>query len=231
MTRMRAPIDAVVFDYDGLMVDTEWPSFESWRALFAEHGADLSVDDFLICIGTRNAIDFGELLAAKTGRPGPSDAQLRAIRQPRHVEHVGMLPLLPGVAQWLDDIRARGLRCAIASSSERGWIEPHLERLEVAHHFEVLVTWEGPACGFPPKPAPDLYLRACDALGVAPAATLAIEDSHKGVVAAKAAGLHCLAVPNRLTAQSDFSAADLVADSLAALSLDDVLAALAATAP
>src|SRR5262249_47205311 len=156
----------------------------------------------LVCIGTRNAIDFGKLLATKTGRPGPSDAELRSIRQPRHAERVGMLPLLPGVAQWLDDIRARGLRCAIASCSERGWIEPHLERLEVAPHCEVLVTRERPAWGSPPKPAPDLYLRACDALGVTPAATLAVEDSHNGVLAAKAAGLHCLAVPNRLTAQS-----------------------------
>jgi HAD superfamily hydrolase (TIGR01509 family) len=231
MGRMRAPIDAVVFDFDGLLVDTEWPSYESWRTLFAEHGADLTVDDFLVCIGTRNAIDWGELLAAKTGRAGPSDAELRAAKQPRHAEVVAALPLLPGVGRWLADIAAHGLRCAIASSSERVWIEPHLDRLEVAHHFEVLVTWEGPECGFPPKPAPDLYRRACEALAVTPTATLAIEDSRNGVLAAKAAGLRCLAVPNRLTAQSDFSAADLVADSLDAVTLDDAIAALATAAP
>src|SRR5207249_8695628 len=95
--------------------------------------------------------------------------------------------------------------------------------LGVAHHFEVLITWEGPGCGFPPKPAPDLYRRACAALDVAPGAALAIEDSTNGVAAAKAAGLRCLAVPNRLTAGSDFGAADLVVDSLASCPLTDAL--------
>jgi HAD superfamily hydrolase (TIGR01509 family) len=223
----RSMIEAVVFDFDGLLVDTEWPGFEVWRDLFADHGAELTIDDFLVCIGTRNAIDWGELLSAKTGRSGPSDEELRTTKVARQTETVAELPLRDGVAQWLADVTAAGLRCAIASSSERLWIEPHLDRLEVAHHFELLATWEGPECGFPPKPAPDLYLQACRALGVAPRAALAVEDSVNGVLAAKAAGMYCLAVPNRVTRGCDFGAADVVAASLADLRLADALAALA----
>src|SRR5205814_667446 len=76
-------IAAVVFDFDGLVVDTEWPSYVSWQALFAEHGAELSVEYFRVCIGTRNAVDWGELLAAKTGRAGPR-ARHRGLAQRRH---------------------------------------------------------------------------------------------------------------------------------------------------
>lgn len=114
-----AMIEAVIFDFDGVIVDTEWHSFEVWRALFAEHGADLSLDDFAICIGTRNAIDMGALLTAKTGRAGPSDADLRALKHRRHLGDVAGLPLLPGVQQWLAEIARRDMGCAIASSSER----------------------------------------------------------------------------------------------------------------
>lgn len=217
---------AVVFDFDGLLVETEWPGFEAWREVFTEHGVELELDEFLVCIGTRYAIDWGELLAAKTGRPGPSDAELRIRRESSRLAGVHDLPLQPGVIEWLHDVGRLDLRCAIASSSERAWIDPHLDRLGVAHHFEVVSSWDGPECGFPPKPAPDLYLRACAALGVAPGDALAVEDSANGVLAAKAAGMRCVAVPNRVTASSDFSAADLVLPSLASQSLADVVARL-----
>lgn len=214
----------MIFDFDGLLVETEWPGFEAWQAVFAEHGAELALEEFLVCIGTRYAVDWGELLAAKTGRAGPTDAELRARREPRRDDAVRDLPLLPGALDWLHAVGRRGLRCAIASSSERSWIDPHLDRLGVANRFETISAWGGPGCGFPPKPAPDLYLRACAALAVEPADALAIEDSANGVRAANAAGMRCVAVPNRVTASSDLSLADLVIPSLASCSLDDVLA-------
>jgi HAD superfamily hydrolase (TIGR01509 family) len=219
-------IEAVVFDFDGLLVETEWPGFEAWQTVFAEHGAELELEEFLVCIGTRYAIDWGDLLAAKTGRPGPTDAELRRRKEPLLDASITDLPLLPGVIEWLQEIGRRGLRCAIASSSERSWIDPHLDRLGVAHHFEAISSWDGPECGFPPKPAPDLYTRACAALGVEPAAALAVEDSANGVRAAKAAGMRCVAVPNRVTESSDFSPADLVIPSLATTPLADALAQL-----
>ncbi len=212
---------AVIFDFDGVIVDTEWPAYSAWRTVFAEHGADLTIEEFARCIGTRGAIDFNALIEAKTGAPAPSNEQLRAWKQPLEAATIATLPLLPGVRDWLDAAAASGLPVAIASSSERWWIEPHLARHGISHYFRYLSTWDGPDAGFPPKPAPDLYTRCVEALGVAPHETLAIEDSLNGCTSAKAAGLRCLAIPSRLTAHLDFSAADGVVESLAAFSLAD----------
>lgn len=216
-------IAALIFDFDGLIIDTEWPSFEAWRQVFADHGADLTIDDFTACVGTRGAIDFGVLLADKLGiapeDTPASDAELREIKAPIQFEIVSSLPLLDGVHQMLVEAQSAAVPCAIASSSERWWIEPHLERLDIARFFTTLSTWDGPHVAFPPKPAPHIYNNAVAALGVDPARVVAFEDSTNGLLAAKAAGLRCVAVPNALTAALDFSAADAIIDSLANFSL------------
>lgn len=223
-------IEALVFDFDGLIIDTEWPSYAAWRSVFEGYGADLSVDDFTACIGTRGAIDFGALLADKLGVVHAdmpvTHAELREIKGPIQLDFVATLPLLDGVQQWLEQAQAARIPCAIASSSERWWIEPHLVRLEIAHYFNALSTWDGPHVGFPPKPAPDIYNNAIAALNVDPARTIAFEDSTNGLLAAKAAGLWCVAVPNALTATLDFSAADHVIDSLANFTMADATALL-----
>jgi HAD superfamily hydrolase (TIGR01509 family) len=219
-------IRAVVFDFDGVIIDTEWVAFEIWRAVFAEHDADLAIEEFARCIGTRGAIDFSALLSAKTGRPAPPDGELRAWKQALQDDAVATLPLLPGVADWLEAAEAEGIPVAIASSSERTWIEPHLERLDIAHHFVHVSTWDGPHVGFEPKPAPDVYARCVAALGLDPGDAVAIEDSRNGCTAAKAAGLACVAIPSRLTAHLDFSAADLVVESLATFTLAEARARL-----
>jgi putative hydrolase of the HAD superfamily len=217
---------AIVFDFDGVIIDTEWSAFTIWQHVFAEHGAELTLEDFVVSIGTRGAIDFERLLTEKTGRPAPNNRELRAWKQPLQDAAVADLPLMPGVGRWLDDARAAGRTIAIASSSERHWIVPHLDRHDIADRFSHLSTWDGPHVGFPPKPAPDLYQRSLAALGVQPNEALAIEDSHNGAIAAKAAGMHVLAVPTRLTRQLDFAIADLVVDSLADLSLHQAEAQL-----
>jgi beta-phosphoglucomutase-like phosphatase (HAD superfamily) len=105
---------------------------------------------------------------------------------------------------------------AIASSSSESWVTEHLARLELLEHFTVLSCWEE---GLQPKPAPDVYLRALDRLGVAATEAVAFEDSPNGIAAAKAAGLRCIAVPNQMTAALDLSAADHVAASFLDLDL------------
>ncbi len=222
-------LEAILFDFDGLMVETEWSSYTAWAQVFAEHNAELSTDEFLACIGTRGGIDFGELLYGKTQCIGPTDAQLRAIKQPRQDAMVATLPLLPGVIDWLDAAAAAEIPVAIASSSDRAWIEPHLLRHGIDRHFVTVTTWEGAHVGYPPKPAPDIYLRAVESLGVNAAHTLAFEDSLHGVRAAKAAGLRCVAVPNRLTRALDFSEADRTIRSLAEFALGDAYALMAST--
>ena len=223
-------IRAVVWDFDGVVIDTEWSAFEIWQSVFAHHGAELTQDDFVTSIGTRGAIDFSRLLTERTGRTAPDNRTLRAWKQPLQDAAVAELPLMPGVGAWLRGGTVAGVRQAIASSSERWWIEPHLARLDIAHHFEHLSTWDGPQVGFAPKPAPDLYQRAVAALGVEPHEVLAIEDSLNGTIAAKRAGLWVLAVPTRLTRGLDLGIADVRAPSLDAIDLDAVRALLT-TAP
>jgi putative hydrolase of the HAD superfamily len=130
---------------------------------------------------------------------------------------------MDGVQQYVDDAARLGLRLGIASSSTRAWVLGHLGRLGLAACWHTVKTREDVAR---PKPAPDLYVAAVDALGVFPQEAVALEDSPNGIAAAKSAGLRCVAVPNPLTAGMDLSGADLRITSLAATPLESVLASL-----
>jgi HAD superfamily hydrolase (TIGR01509 family) len=216
-----AGLKAVVFDFDGLILDTEGPVYHSWREAFEAAGARLTLEEWTETIGRAEHADPAEVLAERTGRP--LDEVTQAARKARRDELLAAEAVLPGVHQWLDDAARRGLAVGVASSSEVEWVVGHLERLGLVDRFDCVSCFDG---RLPGKPAPDLYLAACDELGVTPADALAVEDSPPGVAAAKAAGLRCVAVPHGLTRDLDLSAADLVVESLADLSLDEALATL-----
>jgi HAD superfamily hydrolase (TIGR01509 family) len=214
-------IRAVVFDFDGLILDTETSIFRAWQECYAAHGAEpLSIDEWSAEIGTVRGLDLvGELRS----RAGAVDDALLEARITRRDALLELEQVRPGIIDWLDAAEARGLRIAIASSSEPSWVEPHLVRLDLRQRFEAILCRTD---SLPPKPAPDLYLAACAALDVDPAEALAVEDSPHGIAAAKGAGLRCVAVPNPITEHLDLSAADLVLDSLASMSLAAALASL-----
>ena len=214
-------IDAVVFDFDGLILDTEMPSYMSWREVFHRFGVELEEVEHAHTIGAH--FDRVDLLRQRANVELPSDDELRELKQRRHVELLTETEVLPGVVAWLDEATALGLPVAIASSSPSNWIYGHLDDLGLRKRFEHVICCEA---GMPPKPAPDCYVAACDALGVSPVNALAVEDSRNGVAAAKAAGLRCVAVPNALTRHLDLSAADLELTSLADMSLADAIARL-----
>lgn len=216
-------IRALVFDFDGLVADTEGPEYEAWRATWAEYGHDLALEDWARCIGTVGGWDPLEELGRLVGEGfDPDGANER--RRARHRPAIEALDApLPGVLDLLVEARARGLRTAIASSSAADWVPPLLEQLDLVAHFEHLSLFDG-TC--PAKPAPDLYLRACAALDVRPDEAIAFEDSPNGIAAAKAAGLRCVAVPHAVTRGLDLSAADLVLDTLDGVGLDALLADL-----
>ena len=213
---------ALIFDFDGLIVDTEWPEYQAWAEIFTSHGAEFTPEEFAVSIGTRGAIDYMALLADKLDIVDPplTSRELHDIHRARNRELIADLPLLAGVLDHLEVAAELGLPCAIASSSSRAWIEPHLHRHNIAHYFTVVSTWDGEHVGFPPKPAPDIYLNALRDLGIKPTDAIAFEDSRNGLIAAKAAGLRCVVVPNKLTASFDFSEADHVTTSLANFTLD-----------
>jgi HAD superfamily hydrolase (TIGR01509 family) len=209
-------VRALVFDFDGLILDTERPVYESWRWAFAEHGHDLSLEDWASTIGTPDAWDPLERLAQL------ADVDVDVVERRREVRD-GLLAVetvRPGVVELLGAARAAGLAIGVASSSPREWVHGHLDRLGLLDSFTCLACHRAGVRG---KPAPDLYLEAVASLGVAPDEAVALEDSANGVAAAKAAGLWCVAVPHGLTAGLDLSAADVVVDSLADVPLPALL--------
>jgi HAD superfamily hydrolase (TIGR01509 family) len=217
-------IRAVVFDFDGLILDTEVPVYQAWTEEFEAYGCGpLTLDEWAAEIGTSGEVDTIALIQARATRPVDLD-EMHARRRARRDELLAREDARPGVREWLDAADALGLSVAIASSSPPEWVHGHLDRLELRTRFTHIACF---VQGLQSKPAPDLYLAACRALGVAPDEAIAIEDSPNGVTAAKRAGLFCVAVPNPLTARLDTSHADLRLQSLRDMSLPDVLASFA----
>jgi HAD superfamily hydrolase (TIGR01509 family) len=210
-------VRALVFDFDGLILETETPVFESWQEVYREHGYELPREIWDEIIGGGHVFDPRAHLEERIGRP--LEAAVVERRAARRTEMVEALDVLPGVIEYVLAATELGLKLGVASSSSRRWVTGHLERLGLTQ-FECIRCADDVEHA---KPAPDLYLAVCDCLGVAPETAIAFEDSANGIAAAKAAGLRCVAVPNAMTAGLDLSAADLRLDSLAAMPLAELL--------
>jgi len=212
----------VVFDFDGLILDTEVPVYDAWREIYGEHGVSLAFDKWAQCIGTADVFDPCVDLATALGRALDA-AALRGRHRVRTDALIAAQTILPGVREYVDAAQRLGLRLGVASSSSRRWVEGHLERLELRGCFDVIRCADDvPRV----KPDPALYRAVLEATGVRPQDAVALEDSPNGVLAAKRAGLACVAVPNTLTARLDLSAADLRLVSLAELPLPELLVRL-----
>ena len=203
----------LLFDFDGLIVDTETPSRASWQELYREHGHELPLDRWATLVGTVGGWDPFETLEELVG---PVDrVALRERRLARELELGEIEELRPGILEYLEEAERRGLATAIVSSSSNRWIDRHLGRLERAEHFDAVVAANGDEERA--KPRPTLYLEALDRLGLDAEEAVAFEDSPNGVRAAKAAGLFCVAVPNGVTATLALDEADVVVAALAEL--------------
>lgn len=213
---MTALPAAVVFDLDGTIVDTEQPSFEAWRRTWEDHGHELRLEDWVLCVGTD--WDLFDPMASLQERVGPEFDALAARQAKRRLEGelVAATVVRDGVETWLDEADARGIPVGLASSSPRDWVDDHLERLGLARRFATVQTRTEVGVT---KPDPAAYLAACAALAVDPARALAVEDSANGVAAAKAAGMLTVVFPNPITAGLDLSAADLLVTDLSAWTL------------
>ena len=215
-------IRALIFDFDGTIIDSETPVFEGWKQTYAEHGHELPLDRYVEIIGTAaHTFDPHGHLERLIGRKLDRE-RLTAERQEKHRAVIYANDTLPGVRAWIEEATLRRMPLAIASSSQQWWVDSNLTRLQLREKFKVLRTREMVAAA---KPAPDLFLAALDGLGLKPHEAVVIEDSAHGVAAAKTAGLFTIAVPNPVTAALDFSAADMVVTSLAELSMATALAA------
>jgi HAD superfamily hydrolase (TIGR01509 family) len=208
-------VKLIVFDFDGLILDTEVPVYDAWQELYGEHGHALEFEKWAQCIGTADTFDPCADLAERVGRAVEPGA-LRDRHRERTDALIAAQEVLPGVVERLDEARALGLTLAVASSSSRGWVEGHLHRLGLLDRFHaVRCAGDVPRV----KPDPALYRAVLEATGIRAADAVAFEDSPNGILAAKRAGLACVAVPNALTGRLDLGAADLRLASLAEMSL------------
>ena len=213
-------IRALVFDFDGLILDTEEPVYRSWLEVYQAHGEELPFDRWVQIVGsTTTGFHPQHHLEERLGRPLPKEVLDRRIG--RRTEMSLANAVLPGVVQHLDAARELGLKVGVASSSTREWVEGHLARLGILDRFECVRCRDDVEHA---KPEPDLYLAVLECLGVAPADAIAIEDSPNGVAAAKRAGMRCVAIPNSITTSLDLTQADLKLTSLSEVSLRDLLA-------
>ena len=217
------PVRAFLLDFDGLILDTELASRAGWELLYREHGHELPADLWATLVGTTHAPwNPMEHLEELVGEP----LDREVLNKRRYAHEIALIEaeeLRPGIEEYLGAARQHGLKRAIVSSSSRRWVDMHLQRLEAAVGWDAICTADGdPARA---KPGPVLYVEALEALGVAAAEAVAFEDSPNGVLAAKAAGVFCVAVPNEVTRGLGLeeAGADLVLDSLADLPPDELL--------
>lgn len=205
--------NAIVFDFDGLILDTESSAFHSTAEIFMDHGAELDLAEWQSFIGTFDHPHWTDVLAERIGRPIETSVAMTK-RDRRKLDLLAPEVVRPGVTTLLKAATAGGVPMAVASSSRAEWVVPHLERLGLEQYFSHVMTRTDVDCDpRRTKPAPDIYQLAIDALHVDPSRSVAIEDSPNGVAAAKSAGMACVAIPGPITIGMDFAAADLVVAS------------------
>ena len=191
-------IRAIIFDFDGVIIDTETPDFETWRELYQEHGLDLTPDLWVRRVGAAADnlhFDPAHYYQQVSGSMLQADALVR--QRQRYLDRCETLPLLPGVLELIHYARDHQLKLAIASNSYREWVEKYANLVGVRSYFECVCTLSDVEHG---KPAPDLYLCAAACLGVPVEECFAIEDSPTGMQAALSAGIRVVGVLNPLTA-------------------------------
>ncbi len=210
---------ALVFDFDGTMVDTETAEYEAVRLVFADFGLELAPDRWVAAAGHAwGQIDWSdELHIATEGAVDREEARRR--KHAFSTELDAATVLRPGLALLLEEARAHSIPMGVASNSPSSWIDSNLDRLEIVHYFEAIVTIDRVERG---KPFPDPYLEACRLLDAAPTSSVAFEDSEAGTQSAASAGMFVIAAPGPMTAGHDLTAAHLRIDGFDAFTLLDV---------
>lgn len=213
-------IRALVFDFDGLIIDTETPLIDSYGVVHASHGIAFDRTLFVRNVGhAEYAFDPWQGFSPHTDRAA-LEIERRAIKDDLMIRQ----PILPGVVSLLEAAMSAGLLLGIASNSDHTWVEPHLSRVALHRYFQFIACrGDTPS----PKPEPDLYKLVLNRFGIRGHEAIAFEDSHTGSLAAKRANLWTVAVPNASTSHHDFSHADLQVNSLAEVTLPTLFARFA----
>jgi putative hydrolase of the HAD superfamily len=209
-------IRALIFDFDGLILDTETPLIDAYAEVHAEHNVPFDRTVFIRSVGHADyAFDPWHGFSPHADR-----AALEITRRARKDAAMLRQPILPGVVALLDAARARDLRIGLASNSGHDWCEGHLRRLDLHHRFHFFACRSDVPS---PKPEPDIYKLVLNQFGLRGPEAIAFEDSHTGSVAARRANLWVVCAPNPSTAHHDFSNAHVKVASLAEVTLDALI--------
>ncbi len=215
-------MQALIFDFDGLILDTEMPDYLSWQQVYHSYGVELPLEKWVSIVGGNAESDFEphDHLEKLTGCQVDRE-QIWISRRKSYMDTLESQVIMPGVEAYLQDAERLGLKVAVASSSPENWVAGHLTRLGLMERFAVVCTANDVT---QIKPKPDLFLLTAARLGVPPEQVIVFEDSTNGVLAGRRAGMYVVAVPTGVTAHLDFSAADLRLGSLAEIDLETLLA-------
>jgi HAD superfamily hydrolase (TIGR01509 family) len=213
-------LKALIFDFDGLILDTETPEMEAWHKIYQDHGALFSVQAWGQIVGGAGVTNFepAQHLESLLGHPIDRES---VRQQARRLSDAAILqqPVLPGARGLLAEARERAFKLAIASSSPHDWVDNHLKRLDMFACFDAILCADDVTRT---KPDPGLFLAALQALQVQSKEAVVFEDSPNGILAANLAGIFSVAVPNPLTIQLDIGKADLILHSLEQVSLENL---------
>ncbi len=210
-------IKAIVFDFDGTIIDTESVWYRTFQEAYASYGVDLPVEMYAPCIGTgHDAFNPFEYLVTDLHFPIDLVAFRRAVTK-RHAELMEQERIRPGIMDYLQSARVKGLKIGLASSSSRAWVRHFTEKLGLRPYFDYVQTADDVDRV---KPDPALYLQTLQGLGVSAEDAVAIEDSPNGARAAKAAGLYCILAPSFVTRDLEFGPVDRRLNSLTDLSFN-----------
>ena len=207
---MTPPYRAVIFDMDGVLVDSEPAFFEAANTVLASEGKSIDWERYKVCLGT-SAEETWTTLARLVGLTGDIGHYMRFYGKVLLETLARPQPPLPGALELLDELDRRGVPYALATSSWERWAQTVLRSAGLLERFPVRATGDAVERE---KPAPDIYLLAAERLGVDPRACVAVEDTPPGLASARAAGMYAVQVRASSTAFPPLDGAHLVIDTL-----------------
>lgn len=213
-------LKGLIFDFDGLILDTEVPGFVAWQEIFAKYNLPFTHENWHKAIGTGpSAYDPALDLCSQVKEPLNAEEirQNQLMRAHKLLEDV---EILPGVLEFIKKADQNGIRMAVASSSPRDWVMTHLTRLDLVKYFDFILTAENVV---KVKPSPDLFLLALRELEIEPDEAIVFEDSPNGITAARDAGIFVIAVPNEITKLMNTSHASIEIPSFTEIDLDQLV--------
>lgn len=213
-------IKALIFDFDGTILDTESAWFYAYRDLYSEHKLELTLEVWGQCVGTGFGVFNPHIDIEEKTNQKLDHEQLQVYTKAKHDEYMAKELLRPGIEDYFKAAKKAGLKLAIASSSHREWIDKYLTTFNIAHYFDHIASADMVEHV---KPSPELYLKALEMLGIEPGEAIAFEDSKNGLAAARSADIRTVLIPNGVTSFMKFENYNLLLSSLSDLSLDKLL--------